>query len=515
MASGDDDAQQIMRAYLDRIAAYDSGPLGLHSVITVAPDAMAQAKAADDARAAGDTRPLLGIPILAKDIFDTKDMPTTGGALVFAGYQPTKDAWHGGQAARGRRDHHGQGQPRRVRHRRALQPERVRARCGTRSTRRSRSIGSSGGSAVAVASSFAAAALGTQTGDSLWGPSSAASLVSLRGTDGMQSTDGVMPLTYVQDYAGVDQPHAAGPRAAAQRDHDRQPGRPARRRRQRAPPGRLDAGAERERAAGQGDRRARRRRSTIRSARPGTSDAMRAQFAHFVEAGATVKPITDPPGGPARTPGDRGYEGWRQWVLAHPDNPYTDVPCDHPQPAAPAAVPQHEPVHRHGRDDARAGRRLPGRARELPGGSSAAWMDAQGVDAVVFPGQLSRHPPQRLDPAELRPARPAGLGRGRAERDLPGRRQRPRPADQPAAAGQGVRRPQAARHSPTRSRPRPTGTSSPAIAPDAAVRDEHARARSAASVPATLVADARRAGDVRRVHAGRREGLHRVDDAPT
>ena len=57
----------------------------------------------------------------------------------------------------------------------------------------------------------------------------------------------------------------------------------------------------------------------------GTSDAMRAQFAHFVEAGATVKAITDPPSGPATTPGDKGYEGWRQWVLAHPDNPYTDV----------------------------------------------------------------------------------------------------------------------------------------------------------------------------------------------
>ncbi len=93
MAAGVTTAQQIMRAYLDRIAAYDSGPLGLHSVITVAPDAMAQAKAADDARAAGDTKPLLGIPILAKDIFDTKDMPTTGGSRVFAGYHPTKDAW--------------------------------------------------------------------------------------------------------------------------------------------------------------------------------------------------------------------------------------------------------------------------------------------------------------------------------------------------------------------------------------------------------------------------------------
>ena len=63
--------------------------------------------------------------------------------------------------------------------------------------------GSSGGSAVAVATSMAAAALGTQTGDSLWGPSSAASLVSLRGTDGLTTCQGVMPLTYIQDYCGV------------------------------------------------------------------------------------------------------------------------------------------------------------------------------------------------------------------------------------------------------------------------------------------------------------------------
>ena len=53
---------------------------------------------------------------------------------------------------------------------------------------------------------------------------------------------------------------------------------------------------------------------------------MRAQFAHFVEAGATVKAITDPPSGAGRDGrGDKGYEGWRQWILAHPDNPYTDA----------------------------------------------------------------------------------------------------------------------------------------------------------------------------------------------
>ena len=50
---------------------------------------------------------------------------------------------------------------------------------------------------------MAAAALGTQSRDSLWGPSSAASLVALRGTDGLTTCQGVMPLTYVQDFCGA------------------------------------------------------------------------------------------------------------------------------------------------------------------------------------------------------------------------------------------------------------------------------------------------------------------------
>ncbi|GIF23400.1 hypothetical protein BJ973_000242 [Actinoplanes tereljensis] len=45
LASGRTTTQQVVQAYLDRIAAYDQGPLGLHSVLTVAPDALAQAKA--------------------------------------------------------------------------------------------------------------------------------------------------------------------------------------------------------------------------------------------------------------------------------------------------------------------------------------------------------------------------------------------------------------------------------------------------------------------------------------
>ena len=44
--------------------------------------------------------------------------------------------------------------------------------------------------------------MGTQTGVSLYAPSTGARLVTLRGTDGIASGAGVMPLTWLQDFAG-------------------------------------------------------------------------------------------------------------------------------------------------------------------------------------------------------------------------------------------------------------------------------------------------------------------------
>src|SRR6202000_148860 len=93
MESGLTTSQAITQAYLDRINAYDKGPFGFHSFITVAGDALAQAKAADAARAAGKSGDLLGIPVIVKDLYDTKDMPTTEATLAFEGGQPSKDAF--------------------------------------------------------------------------------------------------------------------------------------------------------------------------------------------------------------------------------------------------------------------------------------------------------------------------------------------------------------------------------------------------------------------------------------
>ena len=64
-------------------------------------------------------------------------------------------------------------------------------------------LASSGGSASIVAGSLAAAAMGSQTGDSLYTPASAQSLVTLRGTDGLESGTGIQPLTWMTDFGGA------------------------------------------------------------------------------------------------------------------------------------------------------------------------------------------------------------------------------------------------------------------------------------------------------------------------
>jgi Asp-tRNA(Asn)/Glu-tRNA(Gln) amidotransferase A subunit family amidase len=62
--------------------------------------------------------------------------------------------------------------------------------------------GSSGGTAAAVAASFGAVGLGSDTGNSIRGPSSHQALVGIRSTMGLTSRAGVMPLNLLADIAG-------------------------------------------------------------------------------------------------------------------------------------------------------------------------------------------------------------------------------------------------------------------------------------------------------------------------
>jgi amidase len=195
-------SKEITEAYLDRIQAYDKGQFGFNAFEIVAANAREQAKAADRARRKGARGPLLGIPIAVKNLYDTFDMPTTNGSMTFAGFQPAHDAFQVARlreagaviigktaleeyATYGSYSNDAWGQVWNV-----FNPSKS-------------AIASSGGSASALAANLAAGAMGSQTGDSLYGPSSAASLVTLRGTDGLESGTGVMPLVYLTDFGGA------------------------------------------------------------------------------------------------------------------------------------------------------------------------------------------------------------------------------------------------------------------------------------------------------------------------
>src|SRR5436309_1706518 len=86
MAKGTLTSRALVQRYLTRIGLYEDR---LHAAIVVNPRALDEADQLDRERAQGRLRgPLHGIPIALKDNIHTTDMPTTGGALAFAGYTP-------------------------------------------------------------------------------------------------------------------------------------------------------------------------------------------------------------------------------------------------------------------------------------------------------------------------------------------------------------------------------------------------------------------------------------------
>jgi amidase len=392
MAAGVTTSQQITRAYLDRIAAYDVGPFGFHTYITVAHDAMAQAKAADQTRAEGGTNDLLGVPVIIKDLYDTKDMPTTDGSLAFEGWQPAKDAF---QVARlraagavilgkgnlsefansGSYSESGYGMTWN-----AFKPSKT-------------SLGSSGGPAVATALSLAGFGMGTQTGVSLYAPSTGASLASLRGTDGISSGSGVMPLTYLQDFEGpiarttsdiarilnVTTGTDAGDPATVHADADAK--RPADWKAY------LDPDALEGKRIGYVPAAFDTRTGSSYGQNDGTTGALMARFTDLEAAGATMVPITAPaPSGPSNpsTGGrSRTEEGWQHYFDQQVNPPFTTA-------AGILSSPKVLPYNRGTQNPAQ---RLTSTdvenimlTRDEYKARWKAYMDTAGVDAIVYPG---------------------------------------------------------------------------------------------------------------------------------
>lgn len=86
-------AEKLVQLYLARIEAYDDKGPKINAVLALNPQALATARALDaERKAKGPRSPLHGIPVILKDVFDTADMPTTGGYVPLKGVIPARDA---------------------------------------------------------------------------------------------------------------------------------------------------------------------------------------------------------------------------------------------------------------------------------------------------------------------------------------------------------------------------------------------------------------------------------------
>ncbi|AEG45405.1 amidase [Isoptericola variabilis] len=391
MESGTTTSVEITKAYLDRIGAYDAGPFAFNAFTTVATDALRQARAADDARARGTRGALLGIPIAVKDLYDTADMPTTNGSITFDGFRPAEDAY---QVAR-LRDAGAVIIGKASMEEYATSGSYSDNAYGTvwNAFEPSRSaLASSGGSAVATATSMAAAGLGSQTGDSLYAPASAASLVTLRGTDGMQSDRGVMPLVWLQDYAGAMTRSVSDLADILNAVSGTDPQNPET----------FEADAHRPqdwRTVLDEDALAGKRIGIVPSAwvdpygTTTTIDASRAALEHLEAAGAQLVTIETNAVAPARPSGNTQYEGWARYIESHPeltsqlgiDDP-SDVLCSQAKMPYTTYAPSYcEGMERMTPEQVTAWRAYRADYRA----NIEAWMDAHDVDAVVYPGLLS------------------------------------------------------------------------------------------------------------------------------
>ena len=193
----------LVQAYLDRIARFDKQGPSLNAVVLTNPNALTEAYALDTRFASrGPVGPLHCIPMVVKDNFETVGLQSADGSKSLEGFVSSTDAF----------------QVKQIRAAGAIVIAKTNMAEFAFSPYESLSsiqgqtknpyaldrvpAGSSGGTAASVAASFATVGLGSDTGNSIRGPSSHNALVGIRSTMGLTSRAGVIPLSYLADIAG-------------------------------------------------------------------------------------------------------------------------------------------------------------------------------------------------------------------------------------------------------------------------------------------------------------------------
>jgi Asp-tRNA(Asn)/Glu-tRNA(Gln) amidotransferase A subunit family amidase len=188
-------SEQFVEACLARIREVDGK---VQAWTYLDPDhALAQARAADESRLQGrPTGPLHGVPVGVKDIFDTADMPTENGTVLYAGRTPSRDA-----AAIAMLRAAGA----------VIMGKTVTTEFAYFSPGKTRNPhnhdhtpgGSSSGSAAAVAAGMVPLALGSQTNGSTVRPAAYCGVIGFKPTHGLISRQGIFTLSRTLDQVGL------------------------------------------------------------------------------------------------------------------------------------------------------------------------------------------------------------------------------------------------------------------------------------------------------------------------
>lgn len=206
LAKGRFTCESLTQAFLDRIATYNPR---YNAIIFLNPDALADARAIDRRRAAGEKLgPLAGVPIVVKDTMDMKGFPSTGGWSLLYSKTGGIDLFPASDA------------PVVARMREAgaiiLGKTNVPILSHTGSHANDSWAGptfnaaapdllpggSSTGTATAVAASMAVLGLAEETGGSIQNPGAAQALVAIKPTFALVPNTGVMPLSSLRDVVG-------------------------------------------------------------------------------------------------------------------------------------------------------------------------------------------------------------------------------------------------------------------------------------------------------------------------